>query len=132
MLLVTDGRLDDNGVESVGDQADDEVVLGHLGVQRLVVGHIERDGVRVLDALGELLGRGQGAAGCMRAMGSARQTRGIKKGWDKVTLPTVTGMPESLRISSVGRVTKPAPSMSTFLEAQKSTCQRPVLKMTSS
>lgn len=65
ILLVADGRLDDGGVEGVGDQADDQVVLGHLGVQRLVVGHVERDGMRVLDALGELLGRGQGAAGCV-------------------------------------------------------------------
>ena len=32
-----------------------------------------------------------------------------------VDVPTVTGMPDSLRTSRVGRVTKPAPSMRTLL-----------------
>lgn len=33
----------------------------------------------------------------------------------KLYVPTVTEMPESLRMSSVGLVTKPAPSISTLL-----------------
>jgi len=41
-----------------------------------------------------------------------------------VRVPTVTGMPASLRTSRVGRVTKPAPSISTLLEAG-SPCQPP-------
>jgi hypothetical protein len=32
MLLLSDGRFDDGGVEGVGDQADDKVVLRELGV----------------------------------------------------------------------------------------------------
>ena len=44
-------------------------------------------------------------------------------GWQDV--PTVTGMPASLRTSRVGRVTKPAPSISTLLQADKSPCQPP-------
>ena len=40
-------------------------------------------------------------------------------------IPTVTGMPASLRTSRVGRVTKPAPSISTLLQAEKSPCQPP-------
>ena len=54
ILLVADGRLDDGGVEGVGDQADDEIVLSNDGIEGAVVGHIERDGVGVLDALGQL------------------------------------------------------------------------------
>ena len=50
MLLLADGRLDDGGVEGVGDQADDEVVLGDLGVEGIIVGDIERDGGGSLDA----------------------------------------------------------------------------------
>lgn len=63
MLLLADSGLDDSGVEGIGDQADDEVMLGNLGVEGLFVGHIERDGVRVLDALRELLG------GCLCSAG---------------------------------------------------------------
>lgn len=64
VLLLTDGGLDDSGVEGVGDQADDEVVLGDLGVEGLVVGNIERDGSGILDAGGESLGGLEGSAGC--------------------------------------------------------------------
>ena len=48
----------------VRDQADDEVVLGDLGVEGRVVASIECDGGGALDAVGELLGRLEGAAGC--------------------------------------------------------------------
>ena len=36
MLLLADGRLDDGSVEGVGDQADDQVVLGNLSVESLL------------------------------------------------------------------------------------------------
>lgn len=63
MLLVADGRLDDGSVVGVGDQADDEVVLGHLGVEGLLVADVDGGRRGVLDALGELLGRLEGPAG---------------------------------------------------------------------
>lgn len=72
MLFLPDGGLDHGGVEGVGDQADDEVVLGHLGVEGGVVVNVERDGGRVLHARGQLLGRLEGAACCF---GSSRQVR---------------------------------------------------------
>lgn len=62
MLLGADGRLDDGSVESVRDQADDKVVLRELGVQGLVVSHIERDRVGILDTGGEGLGGCEGPA----------------------------------------------------------------------
>lgn len=63
VLLGPDGGLDDGRVPGVGDQADDEVVLGDLGVEGRVVAGIERDGGGALDAIGELLGRLERAAG---------------------------------------------------------------------
>lgn len=48
----------------VGDQADDEVVLGDLGIEGRVVARVERDGGGALDAVGERLGRLERAAGC--------------------------------------------------------------------
>lgn len=64
MLLLADGRLDNGGVEGVGDQANDKVVLGDLGVEGLRVGNIERDGGGVLDADRESFGGLEGSAGC--------------------------------------------------------------------
>ena len=64
VLLLADGGLDDSGVEGVGDQADDKVVLGDLGVEGLVVGNIERDGSGILDAGRKSLSRLEGSAGC--------------------------------------------------------------------
>lgn len=66
MLLGADGRLDDLGVEGVRDQGDDEVMLANGGVEGLLVVDIEGDRVGVGDAGGELLGRGEGPAGCER------------------------------------------------------------------
>lgn len=63
MLLGTDGGLDDDGVEGVGNQADNEVMLGELSIQSLFVGHIERDGGGILDAGGQGPGGLQGPAG---------------------------------------------------------------------
>ena len=51
MLLVSDGGLDDCCVEGVGNQADDEIVLGYLGVEGLLIGNVEGDRVGILDAL---------------------------------------------------------------------------------
>lgn len=56
MLLLSDGGLDDGGVEGVRDQADDKIVLGELGVESLIVGDIERDGAGVLDTGRERFG----------------------------------------------------------------------------
>lgn len=116
MLLLADGRLDDGGVEGVGNQADDKVVLGHLGVQGLVVGHIEGDGGSILDTGGERLGRLEGSASCgslILAIYHTRRPRDVlRRG--RECLPTVTGIPASDRISSVGLVTKPAPSINTL------------------
>ena len=69
MLLLPDSRLDHGGVERVGDQADDKVVLGDLGVQGLLIGHIERDGSGILDAGRKSLGRFQSPAGCRASVG---------------------------------------------------------------
>lgn len=126
MLLLTDSRLDDGSVEGVGDQGDDKIVLGDLSVEGLVVGDIEGDGGGVLDALGELLSRGKSTAGCCTQAQMSAQIVHITVGGCRtiatvsfnstVDIPTVTGMPASLRTSRVGRVTKPAPSMRTLLK----------------
>lgn len=64
MLLLADSRLDDGSVESVRDQADDEVVLGDLSVKGLVVVDIEGDSLGELDAIGESLGALNVSASC--------------------------------------------------------------------
>jgi hypothetical protein len=62
VLLLSDGTLDDGSVEGIGDQRDDKVVLGDLGVEGLLVVDIEGNGVSVLDALGKGLGALEGSA----------------------------------------------------------------------
>lgn len=69
MLLLADGGLDDSGMEGVGDQADNKVVLGDLGVQGLVIGNIERDGSGILDADRESFGGLQSPAGYRASVG---------------------------------------------------------------
>lgn len=64
VLLVADGALDDIGVEGVGDEGDDEIDLGHCGIESLGVGDVEGDRVCIGDALTELLGGLEGTAGC--------------------------------------------------------------------
>lgn len=110
MLFQPDGGLDDIDVEGVGDQADDQVMLRELGVQGLVVGNIERDGVCVLDTSRERLGGLEGPASC------SRDVSGPTAGFDSAreTIPTVTETPDSERMSRVGLVTKPAPSINTL------------------
>lgn len=110
MLLLADGRLDHGGVEGVWDEGDDEVVLGDGIVQGLLVGDVEGDWGRIFDTLGELLCAFKSTAG----WGTVSDTEGRLVG-GKEFIPTETLTPASLRTSRVGRVTKPAPSMRTFL-----------------
>lgn len=63
MLLVSDGRLDDGGVVGVGDQADDQVVLGNGSIEGLFVVDVEGDGRGKVDTLGELLCLFESSAG---------------------------------------------------------------------
>lgn len=62
VLLLADGGLDDCGMEGIGDQADNQVVLANLSIQCLVVGHIEGNGGGMLNTLGERLGGREGSA----------------------------------------------------------------------
>jgi hypothetical protein len=68
MLLDLDGGLDDDGVEGVGNEGDDQVVLADLVLERGRVGDVERDGAGVLEALGEGFGAGEGTAGFERSV----------------------------------------------------------------
>ena len=114
MLLLPDGTLDDGGVEGVGDKRDDQVVLGYLRVEGLVIIDIERDGMGVFNTLRELLGALKGPTGC-RGVNRERPESYIMYDVSSKSLPMVTSTPFSLRMSRVGFVTKPAPSMRTFL-----------------
>ena len=69
MLLGLDGGLDDEGVEGVGNEGDDKVVLADLLLERIGVGDVEGDGTGVLEALGERLGAVKGTAGCWVLVG---------------------------------------------------------------
>lgn len=116
MLLVADGGLDDSSVVCVGDQADGQVVLGDLLIESLGIRDVERDRVGVGNALGKLLGGGLGSASWRKVSGSA-WPRGNIALYLRY-LPTVTETPASLKMSRVGLVTKPAPSINTdFPEA---------------
>lgn len=110
MLLLADGGLNHGGVEGVWDKGDDEVVLGDGIVQGLLIGDVEGDWGRVFDALGELLC----ALKCTAGWWTISDVEGRLVG-GKDFVPTETLTPASLRTSRVGRVTKPAPSMRTFL-----------------
>ena len=111
VLLGPDGGLDDGRVPGVGDQADDEVMLGDLGVEGRVVAGIERDGGGALDAVGELLGRLKRAAGFRFVSGSFP-----RECWDSGVggVPMVTGMPDAERSSRAGLATMPAPRRRTL------------------
>lgn len=65
MLLGLDGGLDDKSVEGVGDEGDDQVVLGDLFLEHRCVGDVKGDGAGVLEALGESFGAVEGTAGCL-------------------------------------------------------------------
>jgi hypothetical protein len=64
MLLGLDSGLDDEGVEGVGNERDDQVVLADFLLERIGVGDVEGDGAGVLETLGEGFGAVKGAAGC--------------------------------------------------------------------
>ena len=64
MLLGLDGGLDDEGVEGVGNEGDDKVVLADLLLERIGVGDVEGDGAGVLEAFGESFGAVEGTASC--------------------------------------------------------------------
>lgn len=63
MLLHGNCGLDDGRVEGEWDQADDEGILANLMLEGGLVGDIKRDGVAVLQTLGELLGGFECSAG---------------------------------------------------------------------
>lgn len=63
MLLGADGRLDHQGVESVGDQRDDQVDLLKSLVQGGRVVDVKGNGLGVLEPFREFLGTFEGSAG---------------------------------------------------------------------
>lgn len=65
ILLSANSRLDNSGVESVGDQRDDQVGLLHSLVQGSIIADIEGDGLGVLEARGKRLGTLKGTASCL-------------------------------------------------------------------
>lgn len=122
MLLGLDGGLDDNGVEGVGDQRDDQVVLADLVNERVRVGDVEGDGAGVLEALGESFGAVESTAGwkivlaCVLDMIVRGEIRHGYSGSPSMLphLPTVTLTPALSSSTAVGLVTKPAPRRRTF------------------
>ena len=72
MLLGLDGGLDDEGVEGVGNEGDDKIILADLLLERIGVGDVEGDGAGVLEALGERFGAVKGTAGCLVLAGVSR------------------------------------------------------------
>jgi hypothetical protein len=64
MLLGLDSGLDDEGVEGVGNERDDQVVLADLLLERIGVGDVEGDGAGVLETLSEGFGAVKGTTGC--------------------------------------------------------------------
>lgn len=56
MLLVSDGRFDDDSVERVWDQANDQIMFRNFSIESFLVGDVEGDRVSILDTFGELFG----------------------------------------------------------------------------
>jgi hypothetical protein len=50
MLLFPDCRLDDSRMEGVRNQTNDQIVLGNLGVESLLVGYVQGNWSCELDA----------------------------------------------------------------------------------
>lgn len=76
ILLVSNSRLDDGGMEGIRNQADDQVVLGDLSIQSLGVGNVERNGRRELHAGGETLSSLEGSASfCSRSASRSEAER---------------------------------------------------------
>lgn len=63
--LGADGRLDNGGVESVGDQGDDDISLAKGIVKSSGIVDIKGDSLGVLEATRESLGTLEGTAGCI-------------------------------------------------------------------
>lgn len=97
ILLLSDRRLDDGSMEGVRNQADDQVMLGNLGIQSLGIGNIERNRCRELHASGQALGSLEGSACYLQPVSIS-----YRSGKKIASLPTVTGMPASVKTSSVG------------------------------
>lgn len=66
ILLVSNRRLDDGSMEGIRNQADDQVMLGDLGIQGLGISNVERNRRRELHASGKALGRLEGSACCLQ------------------------------------------------------------------
>ena len=55
VLLVSDSRLDDGGMEGIWDQTDHEIDLCDFGVKVFLLVDIERDSLSVFDTSAKLL-----------------------------------------------------------------------------
>lgn len=64
VLLVSDRGLDDGGVKSIWDQANNKIVLCYRSVEGFVVGDIEGDWLCELNALSGPLCAVETSAGC--------------------------------------------------------------------
>jgi hypothetical protein len=62
ILLVSDGRFDDCCMESIRDQANDQIVLCNFSIESFLICGIEGDRVSVLDSGRELLRTFEGSA----------------------------------------------------------------------
>lgn len=84
-------------MESVRNQADDQVMLSDLGIEGLGISNVEGNRRRELDASGKTLGSLEGSACYLQSVSSSKPSRNAI-----VSLPTVTGIPASVRTSRVG------------------------------
>ncbi len=104
ILLVSNRRLYDGGMVCIGDQANDEIVLGHSGVQSLVIRNVYRDRARKLDTFRQF------PSAIKRPAGWKILIEGVPGETSRTNdSPTVTSIPASVRTSNVGLVTKPEP-----------------------
>ena len=69
MLLGADSRLNNLGVEGVGDQGNGQVDLAHGLIKSLVIVDVERDGLGVLESFAEFLRALEGSACCFQGSG---------------------------------------------------------------
>lgn len=109
ILLVSDSGLDNGGMEGIWDQTDHEIDLCDFGVKVFLLVDIKRDGLSVFDTSAKLLSTREGSASYHKVKMVVRD-RWI---W---YLPTVTSQPLFARTSTVGLVTKPAPSNKALYE----------------
>ena len=64
ILLVPNGRFDDDRMEGIGDQANDQVVLCDFRIESFIVRNIERNGFSILDSRRESFGTFEASACC--------------------------------------------------------------------